>query len=181
MSPRSLAAPVVAAALVVAALFAGVAGCTNSSSPPVTDRLAGVEWERHVRDCSADAGGSGLGTVIDTVAKGEVTGDNQMDTLVVNRCESSTSPWPQVVEVFDGASDPAAPRRLGLLLEGDSEYPRDVNVTVEPGGRVVIVGRGLSPDAALCCPDITVRRVYKYEGGAFTLVESTTTPAVSGS
>ena len=175
--PPSLAAAVVTAALVFAAL---VAGCTSSPSP-VTDPLAGVEWERHVRDCSVDRGGSGLGTVIDTVAKGEITGDDRMDTLVVDRCESSTSPWPQMVEVFDGASDPAAPRRLGVLLDGDSAYPRDVTVTVEPGGRVVIVGKGLSETAPLCCPDLTVRRVYAYHGGAFNLVESATTPAVSGS
>ena len=175
--PRSFAASQAAAALVVAALLAG---CT-SSPPQLTDPLAGVDWERHVRDCSVDQGGSGLGTVIDTVAKGEITGDDRLDTLVVNRCESRTSSWPQQIEVFDGASDPAAPRRLGVLLDGDSDYPRDVTVTVEPDGRVVIVGRGLSATAPLCCPDLTVRRVYRYDGGAFALVESTASPAASAS
>jgi hypothetical protein len=175
--PRSFAAPLVAAALASAALLAG---CT-SSPPQLTDPLAGVDWKHYVRDCSVDQGGSGLGTLIDSVAKGEITGDDRLDTLVVDRCESSTSPWPQVVEVFDGASDPSAPRRLGVLLEADPAYPRDVTVTVEPGGRVVLVGEGLSDTAPLCCPDLTVRRVYTYAGGAFNLVESATTPAVSGS
>ena len=125
--------------------------------------------------------GSGLGTVIDNVVKAEHTGDEFLETFVVDRCESRTSPWPQMVEVFDGASDPDAPSRLGLMLDGDPEYPRDVTVTVESGGRVVLVGRGLSSTATLCCPDVTVRRVYEYEGGAFTLVEATTSPPVSKS
>ncbi len=178
--PRSLAEAVLAAPLIVTALLFGVAACT-SHPPAVSDRLADVQWERYVRDCSVDQGGSGLGTVVDDVVKAELTGDEFVETLVVDRCESSTSAWPQMVEVFDGASDPAAPRRLGLMLDGDPEYPSDVAVTVESGGRVVLVGRGLSSTAPLCCPDITVRRVYQYEGGAFTLVEATASPSVSRS
>jgi hypothetical protein len=176
--PRSRLATAVVSAAVLASVVTSACG---SASPPATDPLAGVAWDRHVRDCSVDEGGSGLGTVIDEVVKGEVTGDERVDTLVVDRCESSTSPWPQVVEVFDGASDPAAPRRLGLLLDGDPEYPRDVNVTVEPGGRIAIVGRGLSATAPLCCPDLTLRRMYRYDGGQFSLVESMSSPAVHAS
>jgi hypothetical protein len=178
--PRSLAAAVLFAPLVMTALLFGAAACT-SSPQAVSDRLGDVQWERYVRDCSVDQGGSGLGTVIDNVVKAELTGDEFLETLVVDRCESSTSYWPQLVEVFDGASDPAAPRRLGLMLDGDPEYPRDVTVTVESDGRVVLVGRGLSATAPLCCPDITIRRVYEYEGGAFKLVEATASPPVSTS
>ena len=176
--PRSWPATATVLAAVLASVVTSACG---SASPPATDALAGVAWDRHVRDCSVDEGGSGLGTVIDDVVKGDVTGDERVDTLVVDRCESSTSPWPQVVEVFDGASDPAAPRRLGLLLDGDPEYPRDVNVTVQPGGRIAIVGRGLSASAPLCCPDLTLRRMYRYDGGQFSLVESMSSPAVQAS
>ena len=183
--PMSSALPTAAISAVVVALL--VAGCSSPapapalSESPSVDALAGVGWADHVRDCSVDHGGSGLGTVIDDVVKGDLTGDGRVETLVVDRCESSTSSWPQQIEVFDGASDPAAPRRLGVLLDGDSDYPRDVTATVEPGGRVVIVGRGLSATAPLCCPDVGIRRVYTYDGGAFALVESTASPVVSAS
>jgi len=183
--PMSSAPPAAAVFLVLSALL--VAGCGSTAPLPAdsasasVDALAGVRWADHVRDCSIEHGGSGLGTVIDDVVKAELTGDGRVETLVLDRCESSTSSWPQQIEVFDGASDPTKPARLGVLLEGDGEYPRDVSVMAEPGGRVVIVGRGLSPTAPLCCPDLTLRRVYRYDGRAFSLVESTRSPAVSAS
>ena len=40
----------------------------------------------------------------------------------------------------------------------------------------VLTGRGLTPDAPACCPDLNVRRVYAFNGGRFTLVDSTDTP-----
>jgi hypothetical protein len=90
-------------------------------------------------------GGSGLGTRVDTVAKGDVNSDGRVDTLVVDECEPKTTAWPQVVEVFDGASDPGGRRLLGRLLEGDQDYPRQLRWRSSPGGRVVVTGVGLSP------------------------------------
>jgi hypothetical protein len=121
-------------------------------------------------------GGSGLGTRVDTVAKGDVNSDGRVDTLVVDECEPKTTAWPQVVEVFDGASDPGRPSLLGRLLEGDQDYPRQLSVAVEPGGRVVVTGVGLSPDAPQCCPDLALRKVFTFANGRFTQVESTATP-----
>jgi hypothetical protein len=46
---------------------------------------------------------------------------------------------------------------------------------------VVVTALGLSDEAPLCCPDIMVRRVYQYDAGTFTLVDSSTTPATSPS
>ena len=174
--PRSVLAAAAALGLVM------TAGCGSGDGSPATaptaiDGLAGVHWDQYVRSCSIDEGGSGLGTVIDDVVKGDVTADGRVDTLVVDRCNASTSSWPQVIEVFDGASNPARPRRLATLLKGDPDYPRDVRVTVEPGGRVVVAGRGLSPAAALCCPDIEIRRVFTWSDGSFSLTESSTAPA----
>jgi hypothetical protein len=149
---------------------------SQNSSPGLSDPLAGVAWERFVRDCSVANGGSGRGTMIDAVVKGDVTGDGKVDTLVVNECVPATSRWPTVVEVFDGASDPARPRRLAALLEGDPEAPQGATVSVEPGGRVVVTGQGFSPTAALCCPDLVVRKEFTYANGQFTLTGSATSP-----
>ena len=159
-----------------AAPFLVVAVLAGCASGPLPDALSNVRWQEHVRDCAEEHGGSGLGTRIDTVAKGDVNNDGRVDTLVVDECESKTSAWPQVVEVFDGASDPARPALLGRLLEGDDVYPRQIAVTVEPGGRVVVTGVGLSPDAPQCCPDLALRKVFAFANGRFTQVESTATP-----
>jgi len=94
-------------------LVAVLAGC---SSGPVADALSNVRWSEHVRDCAVEHGGSGLGTRVDSVAKGDVNNDGRVDTLVVDECEPKTTAWPQQVEVFDGASDPARPVLLGRLL-----------------------------------------------------------------
>ena len=160
-------------------VLAGCSAAPNpgpSPSPSVNDPLAGVAWDHFVRDCSAANGGSGRGTTIDAVVKGDVTGDGKVDTLLVNECVPATSRWPTVVEVFDGASDPTHPRRLAALLEGDPDAPQGATASVEPGGRVVVTGEGFSPTAALCCPDLVVRKEFTYANGQFTLTGSTTSP-----
>jgi hypothetical protein len=165
---RLLPATLVAACL--AACSTPATGATPVTS--VTVDAASVDWSRFARSCAVADGGSGLGTRIDDVVHADVTGDGRTDALVVDECESSTSAWPQEVEVFDGASDPAAPRRVGVLLADDAVHPRSVTLTVS-GGRVTITGTGLSDDAPLCCPDLTIRRVYTWSGHGFALTEST--------
>ncbi len=178
--PRSVLTAAAALGLVLTAGCGSGAG-SRTTTPTATDALAGVQWPNFVRDCSIDEGGSGLGTVIDDVVKGDVTADGRVDTLVVDRCNASTSSWPQQIEVFDGASDPAHPTRLAKLLKGDPNYPRDVRVTVDSGGRVVVVGQGLSASAPLCCPDLEIRRVFTWSNGSFSLTESTTAPVAQPS
>ncbi len=168
MSHRSFVAAAVSLSVVLAA-----SGC---GSPAPADALANVDWKDHVRSCAKEEGGSGLGTVIGSVIKGDVNGDGRVDTAVVNECGSSTSRWPQVVEVFDGASEPQNPQRLGVLLEGDTDYMRDLSVAVESGGRIVIDGLGLSSDAALCCPDVKLHKVFVWSEGTFTLAERRAEP-----
>jgi hypothetical protein len=157
-------------------LLLGGCSAAPAATPSPTDALGGVHWEDQVRDCATANAGSGLGTLIDSVVKGDVTGDGRMDTLIVDECKASTSRWPSVVEVFDGASNPAHPTRLDMLMENDPDSIRSATVTVEPGGRIVVTGKGLSRAAALCCPDLAVRKVFTFTNGHFTLDETTTTP-----
>lgn len=158
-------------------LALALVACSSSASPPpAADALGNVSWADHVRDCAVAHGGPGLGTVIDAVVKGDVNADGHPDTLVVDRCEAKTSSWPDVVEVFDGASDAATPKRLAVLLDGDADYMRDVRVAVEPGGRVVVTGSGLSDTAPQCCPDLAVRKVFAWSNGSLTLIERSVSP-----
>jgi hypothetical protein len=162
--------PATLTAACLAACSAPATGATPVTS--VTADVAAVDWSRYVRSCAVADGGSGLGIRIDDVLRADVTGDGHPEALVVDECESSTSAWPQEVEVFDGAGDAAAPRRVGVLLADDAVHPQSVTLTVS-GGRVTITGTGLSDDAPLCCPDLTIRRVYTWSGHGFALSEST--------
>jgi hypothetical protein len=165
-----------AAALLLVAGLAVLGVLAGCASGPGTDALSDVRWSEHVRDCAVEHGGSGLGTRVDSVVKGDVNSDGRVDTLVVDECEPKTTAWPQVVEIFDGASDSGRPSLLGRLLEGDQDYPRQLGVTVEPGGRVVVTGVGLSANAPQCCPDLALRKVFTFANGHFTLTEHTATP-----
>jgi hypothetical protein len=136
--------------------------------------VGGVDWSRHLRSCAVEDGGPGLGTRVAEVVSADVTGDGRPDWLVIDECEASTSRWPQQIEVFDGAGG-RAPVRLATLLAGDPAHPRDLAVGVE-GGRVTVTGRGLSPVAPLCCPDLAIRRVFSWTATGFALIESVDTP-----
>ena len=168
--PATLAAACLAACSTAATGATRVTATAAVSSATVG--AASVDWSRFARSCAVADGGSGLGTRIDDVVRADLNADGHPEAFVVDECESSTSAWPQQVEVFDGATDPAAPRRLGVLLADDPVHPRSVAITVN-GGRVTITGTGLSDDAPLCCPDLTIRRVYLWSGKGFTLTEST--------
>jgi hypothetical protein len=160
----------------VTACSPGIASVASPASPSGYG-FDGVDWSRHVRTCSVDSGGSGLGTVIADVVSADVTGDGHDDYLVIDECESSTSPWPQQIEVFDGASPRDDPVRLAVLLADDPLNPRDLAVSVGDDGRVTVTGTGLSADAPLCCPDLTVRRAFQWSGQQFTMVDSAQSPS----
>ena len=53
-------------------------------------------------------------------------------------------------------------------------------MTVEPGGRIVVTGDGLSRTAPQCCPDLAVRKVFTFANGRFTLTETATPPLTPG-
>jgi hypothetical protein len=173
------------ALLLSAAALTALTACTQGqtsvvpTAPPASAAagpvFGGVDWSKHVRSCAVDSGGSGLRTLIDDVIQSDVTSDGQAEWLVVDECESSTSRWPQQIEVF--TPGPGAPTRLGTLLADDPAYPRDLTVTVEDTGRVRVTGRGLSADAPLCCPDLEIRRVFAWTSDGFTVVESVDTPS----
>jgi hypothetical protein len=164
-----------------AILVLGGCGAEPGPAGPASDALANVRWEDHVRACSIEQGGPGLGTIIGDVVKGDATGDGRVDTLVVDECRSPTSSWPEVVEVFDGASDPAKPTRIAALLEGDERYLRDLNVEVTVDGGVVVTSNGVSESAPHCCPDLVARDVFRYVDGKFVHAESSESPAPSPS
>lgn len=138
------------------------------------DRFQGVDWSRHVPDCpiAGEQFGPGLRGKSTTLItrpplRRDVNGDAEPDILVTATCQSPTSSQPETVSVFDGASPPDAPTRLGLLLEHDDDIPRAVDVSVGGDRAVVLRAAGMSKEAANCCPDIVVTYRYRLDGDRF--------------
>ncbi|GIH08542.1 hypothetical protein Rhe02_66090 [Rhizocola hellebori] len=156
-----------------AAMMATFSAC-GSQEPP-SDRLANVAWLPFLAHCPIGEA-HGFGMKIDSVVKGELTGDQVPDTLVIDSCDSPTGSNPQTVEVFDGASDPAAPARLGILMAQDPDYPRKMQVTVRPDRTVVVKALGLQPESPRCCPDLEIVAEFAWRDGTFVTLTRQTRP-----
>ena len=66
--------------------------------------------------------------------------------------------------VYDGASEPSAPRLLGKL--GKNRYFKSLKVAIRHG-RVHLYGKAVSDQAPRCCPDLIVSQTYRWDGAKF--------------
>ncbi|HCT80490.1 MAG TPA: hypothetical protein DGT23_28785 [Micromonosporaceae bacterium] len=154
--------------------LAWLTACKTDESAPLPDRLAAVDWPKFLGHCPFES--QGLGMKIDGIVKADVTGDRAPDTIIIDSCESTTASNAQTVEIFDGSSDPAAPTRLGILLEGDPDYPRRVSVRVDPDRTIVIEAKGLQDGSPRCCPDLAIVAAYAWRDGTFVTLSRKNTP-----
>jgi O-glycosyl hydrolase len=159
----------------------------SSGNPGTTTEnpLGKVDWTKVVTE--ADLGcndttlghvGPNLGVEVDEKQFADVTGDGKKEAFVAVACVASTSSWPDRLEVFDGASDPAHPRRIATLLDyqdGTDELglrmgsnfgiPQSITVT---GRTVTVVSHGYAPTDGLCCPSWQITDTFTWNGSGFT-------------
>jgi hypothetical protein len=82
------------------------------------------------------------------------------------KCDTTTSHNPDTVEVFDGGSDPASPRRIATLLREDAgTVPWVTALTVAADGVVTVTAAGVSATSPLGCSDLTLTDRYQVTGG----------------
>jgi hypothetical protein len=162
--------------VVLGAAMVATLGALGAEEPsPEPDRLANVDWKAFLAHCPIGEA-RGFGMKIDNVLKAEVTGDRFPDTLIIDSCDSPTSSNPQTVEIFDGGSDPGAPRKLGVLMAGDPDYPRRMTVAVSPNRTIVVRALGLQPESPNCCPDLVIVAEFAWRDGAFVSIRRQTRP-----
>ncbi|WP_043632152.1 hypothetical protein [Nonomuraea candida] len=163
-------------------LGGGVAGA-DSAAAPVTaghtgqaaHRLDPVNWPSVVEPalkCPKPRPKASWYVVEARVAAvGDLTRDGRRETVVVSSCPTSTSSNPLIAFVYDGAAKTSSPRLLGRL--GKNRYFKSLRVTIR-GGLVHLNGKAVSDQAPNCCPDLTVRQTYKWDGGKFRMTAEKT-------
>jgi len=120
----------------------------------------------HDLDCKVP----GLGYEVTDVQLHDVTGDGAPDAFVRVSCRVASSSAPDQLEVFDGASDPARPTRLAVLVRPtDGPDPRGLRIrsTSFAGRTVTVAAVGFRASAPNCCPDIPVKRSFAWNGQTF--------------
>ena len=159
---------------------------TASSSPtPTKNPLGKVDWTKVVtetdlgcNDTTLGHVGPNLGVLVDEKQFADVTGDGKEEAFVAVACVASTSSWPDRLEVFDGASDPAHPRLIATLLDykdGADErglrigsnvgIPQSITIS---GRTVTVVSLGYAPTDPDCCPSRQITDTFTWNGSSFT-------------
>jgi hypothetical protein len=107
--------------------------------------MSAAAWKPYLAHCLFENESPDYGMHVDGITYADVNGDGVRDMLVTDSCGSSTSSQPETVEVFDGNSNPDLPQRIGnILLQDDTVYPRQVQVTVN-NEVVTVKANGLGP------------------------------------
>jgi hypothetical protein len=105
---------------------------------------------------------------IGTPVYGDVTHDGIWEALVPYQCVGADS-FPEHVFVYTGTAE--KPRLLGILpLASETiTWSVDPHMMYVADDTIQLQGRGYSPTAAHCCPDLYVYNQYTWDGSRFVL------------
>jgi len=113
------------------------------------------------------------GVQVDAKQFADVTGDGKPEAFVVVACIGSTESWPDRLEVFDGASNPAHPRRIATLLDyqdgtdGHHGLGLRIQSIKVPGKHVIVVSKGWLSGECFACGDRQVTDTFTWNGSRF--------------
>ena len=143
--------------------------------------LGKVDWTKVITEtdlgCNGPTGPH-LGVQVDEKQFADVTGDGTKEAFVTVTCVASTSSWPDRLEVFDGASDPAHPQLIATLLDykdGTDErglrigslfgIPQSITIS---GRTVTVVSLGYTPTDPNASPSQQITDTFTWNGSGFT-------------
>lgn len=130
--------------------------------------LADVFWIKYGTELGCRE--QGLNTELIRTQFVDVTGDTLPEAFVTYACQVATSSAPQQLEVFDGASDPEHPRRMGTLVkqsDGVDERGLRLRRLSFDGQTVTVDASAFGSDTANCCPNLRVVQRFRWNGSAF--------------
>ncbi|WP_051798189.1 hypothetical protein [Catenuloplanes japonicus] len=142
-APSSAATTSPPAAAPTAATPTPAATTAPPAAAPAPGETGAGDWKSAlaaVLACPDGAGPVEQGPLVNR----DLTGDGVPDVLVAGACTGSTSSWPSVVHVYDGAPPAGQWRRLGVLLtqeDGEDERGLRVKKILIEDGTIVVTSR----------------------------------------
>ncbi len=173
---RSLAviSSLTAAVLALAPSHPATAATRQAAPSAHGSRLRGVDWQQAAGkdlDCRVP----GLGLEAPVVRYYDITGDGVPESFVKLRCRTGDSSAFDQLEVFDGASNPADPRRLDILVRAprSHEYAEAIRTGMKiksvsfSGSTVTTTWRMFRAQDSSACPSLVAKRIAAWNGQAF--------------
>lgn len=139
------------------------ATATHTAARPSLADLTVQDWANIITDLNCMPVNRGVEILGTRFA--DVRGIGVKDAFVWVDCYHETSSWPQQLEVFDGSSDPANPRRMAVLVSADE--PMLIRSLSFARKAVTVDAAGYATNDPTCCPSVPLHRVFVWTGERF--------------
>lgn len=133
------------------------------------------DWDAFIEECANPE----QEALVQLVTTGDMTGDGTPDALVARTCDASTAYFPSTIEVFDGASPAAGPKRVGepmLTDVGPTDQPWVIGMAVKDRA-VTVTAYGTGGTDSNACPKLKLTYRYQLDGDTFERVNRAATTA----
>lgn len=157
-------------------------GAIPSTSPAPSSSLKNVDWPNftYFSSCyqntepfhakNGEAVNDHVHFYVYTPTYGDLTNDGQVDAVVPYQCSAADSRGIHVF-VYSGSSD--HPRLLGDLPVDDLRETIANVTTIHISSNILhMEGDGYSANAPHCCPDLSIKTDYRWDGKTFVVVQS---------
>jgi hypothetical protein len=161
------------------------AATTNIMTQPAP--LTAVDWKNftYTSSCYSDKPQqfvvrNGEGVVdgihlqVYTPVYGDLTGDRQPEAAIPYSCSAADFAGVRVFVYTGNASKPLLLGDLGLMSP-DSNNGGTVDTVTISNEIIQLVGKGYTPDAPHCCPDLHIKTSYRWNGSHFVIVSNDVT------
>jgi hypothetical protein len=105
---------------------------------------------------------------------GDLTGDGQPEAAIPYSCTTADFGGVNVFVYTANASKPVLLGELNLMSPGSNNGGTVDTVTISKGS-IQLVGKGYTPDAPHCCPDLRIQTSYRWNGSHFVIVSNEVT------
>ena len=102
---------------------------------------------------------------------GDLTGDGQPAAAIPYSCSAADFAGVSVFIYSGNASKPVLLGELSLMSPGSNNGGTVDTVTINHG-IIQLIGKGYTPTAPHCCPDLHIKTSYRWNGSRFVVVSS---------
>lgn len=102
---------------------------------------------------------------------GDLTGDGQPAAAIPYSCSAADFAGVSVFVYSGNASKPVLLGELSLMSPGSNNGGTVDTVTINHG-IIQLIGKGYTPTAPHCCPDLHIKTSYRWNGSRFVVVSS---------